>query len=40
MPAPTSTHFFLNWAKERIDEMDAALTSLEGKAGEVNADLR
>ena len=40
MPASTSTHFFLNWAKERIDEMDAALTSLEGKIGEVNADLR
>ena len=40
MPASTSTHFFLNWAKERIDEMDAALTSLEGKIPEVKADLR
>jgi hypothetical protein len=39
MPASTSTHFFLNWAKERIDEMDAALTSLEGKIPEVKADL-
>ncbi|MTV14293.1 MULTISPECIES: hypothetical protein [Bradyrhizobium] len=34
------SHFFANWAKERIDEMDAALTSLESKIGEVNADLR
>ena len=27
-----SVHFYLNWAKERIDEMDATLSSLEGKA--------
>jgi len=40
MSAPNSIHFFLNWTKERIDEMDAALTSLEAKAGEVQADLR
>jgi len=33
-------HFFLNWAKERIDEMDAILASLESKAGEVRADSR
>jgi hypothetical protein len=33
-------HFFLNWAKERIDEMDATLASLESKAGEVQADSR
>ena len=33
-------HFFANWAKERLDEMDAALTSLEGKAAEVHADAR
>jgi hypothetical protein len=39
MPA-SSTHFFLNWAKGRIDEMDAALTSLEAKVGEVRSDLR
>ena len=38
MPAQSSIHFFLNWAKERIDEMDATLTSLESKAGEVQAD--
>jgi SMC interacting uncharacterized protein involved in chromosome segregation len=35
-----TTHFFLNWAKERIDEMDAALSSVEGKLGEVKAELR
>ena len=25
MPAHSSMHFYLNWAKERIDEMDAVL---------------
>ena len=29
---------FLNWTKERIDEMDATLASLEGKASQVKAD--
>lgn len=33
-------HFFTNWAKERLDEMDAALTSLDGKAAEVQADAK
>jgi len=33
-------HFFINWAKERLDEMDAAVTSLEGKVAEVQADVR
>jgi hypothetical protein len=33
-----SMHFYLNWAKERIDEMDAALTSLETKATQLQAD--
>jgi hypothetical protein len=37
MPAQSSMHFYLNWAKERIDEMDATLASLESKAGEVHA---
>jgi hypothetical protein len=32
--------FFSNWAKERIDEMDAALTSLESRVGEINSDLQ
>ncbi|HWM45847.1 MAG TPA: hypothetical protein VNR11_02915 [Xanthobacteraceae bacterium] len=40
MPAQSSVHFYLNWAKERIDEMDAVLASLEGKTGEIEADLR
>jgi hypothetical protein len=31
-------HFYLNWAKERIDEMDAALASLEVKANQTKAD--
>ena len=38
MPAQSSMHFYLNWAKERIDEMDAALASFEAKAGQVQAD--
>jgi hypothetical protein len=40
MPAQSSIHFYVNWAKERLDEMEAVLTSLEGKAGEVQADAR
>ena len=38
MPTQSSIHFYLNWAKERIDEMDATLASLESKASEVQAD--
>jgi|SRR6516164_1457952 len=38
MPAESSMHFYLNWAKERIDEMDATLASLEAKAGQVQAE--
>jgi hypothetical protein len=40
MPTHSSIHFYLNWAKERIDEMDATLASLESKANEVHADAR
>jgi hypothetical protein len=40
MSTHSSIHFYLNWAKERIDEMDATLASLEGKVGEVHADAR
>jgi hypothetical protein len=47
MPVQSSMHFYLNWAKERIDEMDATLASLEtkgnqvqAKAGQVQADSR
>jgi hypothetical protein len=38
MPAQSSVHFFLNWTKERIDEMDATLASLEGKLAEMGAE--
>src|SRR5262249_31539783 len=40
MPTQSSVHFYLNWAKERIDEMDAILASLEAKANQVQADSR
>jgi hypothetical protein len=35
MPTRSGIHFYVNWAKERLDEMDATLTSLEGKVGGV-----
>ena len=38
MSEHSSMHFYLNWAKERIDEMDAALASFEMKAGDVKAE--
>jgi hypothetical protein len=40
MTAQSSVHFFLSWAKERIDEMDATLASLEGKVAAMKADAR
>jgi hypothetical protein len=40
MTTQSNTHFFVNWAKGRLDEMDATLTSLEGKVGGVQADAR
>ena len=40
MPAHSKIQPYLNWAKERIDEMDATLAALEGKVGEVHADAR
>ena len=40
MTQNSSLHYHLNWAKERIDEMDAGVASLEAKAGDVQADLR
>jgi hypothetical protein len=40
MSTQSSMHFYVNWAKERLDEMDAALTSLEGEIGGVQADAR
>jgi hypothetical protein len=40
MQAQSNIHFYVNWAKERLDEMEAVLTSLESKVGEVQADAR
>ena len=40
MAMQSNIHFYVNWAKERLDEMDAALTSLEGEIGGVQADAR
>jgi hypothetical protein len=41
MPTQTSSaHFFLGWAKERIDEMDAILASLENEAAQMQAQTR
>ncbi|MBY0382285.1 MAG: hypothetical protein K2W78_10245 [Xanthobacteraceae bacterium] len=40
MPMQDNIHFYVNWAKERIDEMDAALTSLAGKVSELEAGIR
>ena len=40
MATQSSLHFYLNWAKERIDEMDAALAAFESQAGDVQAGLR
>jgi len=38
MPEQSRVHFYLNWAKERIDEMDATLASLEVKVNQLQAD--
>ncbi len=38
MPEQSSMHFYLSWAKERIDEMDATLASLEARAKQLRAD--
>jgi hypothetical protein len=40
MATQSNIHFFTSWAKERLDEMDAAVTSLEGKLTEVQSDAR
>ncbi|KYH01491.1 hypothetical protein [Bradyrhizobium sp. DOA1] len=34
----SGVHFYLNWAKERIEEMDAALGSFEIRAGKAKAE--
>jgi hypothetical protein len=36
----SSAHVYFNWAKERIDEMDAVVASLESKAAQLTADSR
>jgi hypothetical protein len=36
----SSAHFFISWAKERMDEMDATLASLESKAGQMQVEAR
>ena len=36
----SQAHFYLNWAKERIDEMDAVLATFEGKVTQLTADAR
>ncbi|WP_439400237.1 hypothetical protein ACRQ5Q_42435 (plasmid) [Bradyrhizobium sp. PMVTL-01] len=38
MPEQSSMHVHLNWAKERIDEMDAALASFEVRADQAKAE--
>jgi len=40
MSTQSNAHFFLNWVKERIDEMDATIASLESKAAEMGAEAR
>lgn len=37
---PSQAHFYLNWAKERIDEMDAMLGTLESRMSQLTADAR
>ena len=39
MSRHSAVHFYLSWAKERIDEMDATLASFEAKVSEVQARL-
>jgi hypothetical protein len=38
MSEQSSMHFYLNWAKERLDEMDATLASFEAAADKVKAE--
>jgi hypothetical protein len=40
MSGESKMHFYVNWAKERLDEMDAALASLEAKVPQVKADAK
>ena len=38
MAEQSTMHAYLTWTKQRIDEMDATLATLEARAGEVKAD--
>ena len=38
MPEQSSIHPYLNWTKQRIDEMDATLASFETQAAKANAE--
>jgi hypothetical protein len=38
MTEQSAMHVYVTWAKERLDEMDAALASLEVKASQAKAD--
>ena len=38
MPEQSSMHSYLSWTKERIDEMDATLASLESRTSQLTAD--
>ena len=40
MPEHSSMHLYLNWTKERLDEMDATLASFEAKASQLRADAK
>jgi len=40
MAMQSSVDFLYNWAKERIDEMDATMASLKSKAAELRAESR
>ena len=40
MQEPSSMHAYLNWTKQRIDEMDATLASLEAKVSQLKADAK
>jgi hypothetical protein len=40
MTSETHTHHFAAWGKERIDEMDAALTLIEARLGGLHADAK
>jgi hypothetical protein len=40
MATQSNIHFFTIWAKERLDEMDAAVTSFEGNLAELQSDAR